>query len=397
MTRFRPTIRLRLTLLYGGLFLLSGAVLLALNYGLVSRSLGDRLRPVSVEVVGPSVFEAPLPAQHVPLTVAGEPVGPQVIERLENEFRDKALEELLVQSGLALGVLAVASIGLGWVVAGRALRPLAQVTATARHLSEDNLHERLDLQGPPDELKELADTFDAVLERLESAFDGQRRFVANASHELRTPLSIQRTLVDVALADPDASNDDLRAMAVSVRDAVDRSERLIEGLLVLARSERAGFERAPCDLGSITGVALDQVGEEAGARGIRVSAHLQPAPVSGSRLLLERLATNLVQNAVRHNTHGGWVRVETAVEGTDAVLRVANGGAVVPAAEVPALFEPFRRLTPERTGSQRGVGLGLSIVRAVTLAHGGSVHATAPDAGGFEVVVRLPAVAPPST
>jgi signal transduction histidine kinase len=391
-SRFRPTIRLRLTLLYGGLFLLAGAVLLALNYGLVRRSLEDRLRPVSVEVAGPTVLEAPLPGQRLPFPGEGDEVlgAAQVIQRLEEGFRDKALHELLVQSSVALGIMVVGSIGLGWVVAGRALRPLAQVTSTARHLSEDNLHQRLDLQGPPDELKELGDTFDAMLGRLESAFDGQRRFVANASHELRTPLSIQRTLVDVALADPDATKEDLRAMAVSVRDAVDRSERLIEGLLVLARSERATFERAPCDLAATAGVALDQVRAEASERAIQVSAHLQPAPLSGNRVLLERLATNLLQNAVRHNSERGWVEVSSSVDRGRGVLRVRNSGPVVPAAEVPALFEPFRRLAPDRTGSHKGVGLGLSIVRAVALAHGGSVEATAPPSGGLDVEVRIP-------
>jgi signal transduction histidine kinase len=320
-----------------------------------------------------------------------------VIQRLEEGFRDKALHELLVQSSVALGIMAVGSIGLGWVVAGRALQPLAQVTSTARHLSEDNLHQRLDLQGPPDELKELADTFDTMLGRLESAFDGQRRFVANASHELRTPLSIQRTLVDVALADPDATTEDLRAMAVSVREAVDRSERLIEGLLVLARSERATFERTACDLAAVAGLALDQVREEASERSIQLSTHLEPAPLSGNRVLLERLATNLLQNAVRHNSDGSggsdgaWVEVSTLIDAGSAVLRVRNSGPVVPATEVPGLFEPFRRLTRDRTGSSRGVGLGLSIVRAVALAHGGSVEATAPSTGGLEVEVRLPA------
>jgi signal transduction histidine kinase len=399
MGRFRPTVRLRLTLLYGGLFLAAGAVLLAVNYALVQRSLADRLQEVTVAIPGDPMFGelvAPRAGTGVLVANPGE-----AVRELENRFRDQALHELLVQSSLALGIMAVASVGLGWVVAGRALRPLAHVTATARQLSQDNLHQRLDLQGPPDELKELADTFDAMLERLESAFDGQRRFVANASHELRTPLSIQRTLVDVALADPDASKEELRAMAVAVGDAVDRSERLIDGLLVLARStDRASFERGPCDLASAAAVALDQVAAEAAAQGLRIEKALDPAPVTGNRVLLERLVANLVQNAVRHNTEGGWVHVRTGVADGAATVRVRNSGPVIAPEQVETLFEPFRRLAPDRTGSQRGVGLGLSIVRAVSLAHDGTVHVTAPPTGGLEVEVRFPpdaALAPPAT
>ena len=216
-----------------------------------------------------------------------------------------------MQSIVALGLMALASVGLGWAVAGRALAPLTRVTATARKLSQDNLHERLALGGPNDELKELADTFDAMLARLESAFESQRRFVANASHELRTPLAIQRTLVDVALADPDTSPADLRVMAAALRDAVDRSERLIDGLLVLARSEQGNVPREPVDLMAAAALALDQSAAEIAAGGLRVERALGPATVVGSRVLVERLVGNLVQNAVRHNQAGGWVKVET--------------------------------------------------------------------------------------
>ncbi len=362
-------------------------MLLAVNYALVQRSLADRLRPVAVEAAG-----EPLPEVAPRVGTEVWRADPdEVFRELESRFRDEALHQLVVQSSIALGIMAVASVGLGWIVAGRALRPLAHVTATARHLSQDNLHQRLALEGPPDELKELADTFDAMLERLESAFDGQRRFVANASHELRTPLSIQRTLVDVALADPDASREELRAMAVSVRDAVDRSERLIDGLLVLARSnDRSNLERVPCDLASAASLALDQFSEEARARGLRVETALAPAPVTANRVLLERLVANLVQNAVRHNVDGGWLQVHTASSDGTATVRVCNIGQVVPPEQVEALFEPFRRVGPDRTGSQRGVGLGLSIVRAVAVAHEGTVDVTARPSGGLDVEVRFP-------
>jgi len=401
--RFQPTIRLRLTLIYGGLFLVAGAVLLTLNYALVARGLERQAGPIGMSVgvpfpetlvpetvmQGTQKFVAPAP--QVLVTPDGVRVE-DVLRRYQEELRDTALHELVVQSIVGLGLMALASVGLGWVVAGRALAPLTRVTATARRLSQDNLHERLALRGPQDELKELADTFDAMLGRLESAFESQRRFVANASHELRTPLSIQRTLVDVALADPDTSPDDLRVMAVALRDAVDRSERLIDGLLVLARSEQGNLPRESVDLAAVAATALDQSAGEAAAAGLRVERRLVAAPVTGSRVLLERLVGNLVQNAVRHNVPGGWMEVET---GPDGRVRVASTGPMVPPDQVAGLFEPFRRLTSDRVvgdrvDSGRGTGLGLSIVRSVAHAHGGDVTAVPRTGGGLEITVTLP-------
>lgn len=384
---------MRLTLLYGGLFLAAGALLLAVNYALVRRGLERQVAPLGVQFethVPPDVrilAPAPVPGE----VVSAEGEIEQALREFEQRVRDRTLHELVVQSGVALAVMALASIGLGWVIAGNALRPVAQMTATARRLSEANLHERLALQGPRDELKELADTFDAMLERLEAAFESQRRFVANASHELRTPLAIQRTLVDVALADPEASAEDLRATAVAVRDAVDRSERLIDGLLLLARSEQKISDVEAVDLSDVARQAIEQYRQEADERGITVEARLAPAVVSGQLVLLERLTGNLVQNAVRHNRDGGWITIETSATHGWSRLRVANSGAVVPAQDVPALFEPFRRLAPDRVASPgNGVGLGLSIVRAVTSAHGGSVRAAPVDGGGLSVTVDLP-------
>ena len=394
---FRPTVRLRLTLIYGGLFLAAGAVLLAVNYALVRRGLEDRIQPVQVRVEGPGVevFDVPVvgeefvtqPLPGVAVDRAEDPAD--VLNRLQAGVRDKALHELVVQSGLALGIMAVASVGLGWVVAGRVLRPIQDVTATARQLSEHNLDRRLALEGPADELKELADTFDAMLERLERAFASQRRFVANASHELRTPLTVQRTLIDVALADPNASPEELRAMAVSVRDAVDRSERLIDGLLVLARSEQGVGEMEPVDLAAIAARVVDQTRTEADTAGVRLEAVLRPAQLRGNAVLLERLVANLVQNAVRYNHSGG--RVEVTARANDHVaLEVRNTGPVVPPEDVETLFEPFRRGGQARVESERSLGLGLSIVRAVAQAHGGSVRAEAPVEGGLIVTVTLP-------
>ncbi len=395
--RFRPTIRLRLTLVYGGMFLAAGAVLLALNYALVQRSLHRQTGPIGVDIepglLGPApgstdfIQPAPSPAQVV--TPDGRRLD-EVLDAFEAELRDQALHELVVQSALALAVMGLASVGLGWVLAGRVLRPIQDMTSAARRLSDTNLHERLAMEGPADELKELADTFDDMLDRLESAFESQRRFVANASHELRTPLAIQRTLVDVALADPDATPEELRATAVAVRDAVDRSERLIDGLLLLARSQQGVGAATSVDLAVAASLALDHAASEARSAQVTVRRDLQPAPVSSNRVLLERLAANLVENAVRHNIPGGWVEVTTSTQAGQAILAVRNGGEPIPPEQVPGLFEPFRRLGGDRVGQGRGHGLGLSIAVAVATAHHGTVTAEPLDDGGLFAVVSLP-------
>ncbi|MGH9277263.1 MAG: sensor histidine kinase, partial [Acidimicrobiales bacterium] len=372
-------LRLRLTLVYGGLFLALGAVLLGVNYALVRQGVEHRSVGIAVPAPAPGDAQAALPFDVV-ITPDGQPIE-GVLQTLESNVRSQALDELLSKSLLALGLMSIVSVGVGWMVAGRALRPLQDISATARRLSEHDLHERINLDGPPDdELVELADTIDAMLARLEAAFASQKRFVANASHELRTPLAIQRTLVDVALADPDASPDDLRRMAVQVRDAVDRSERLIDSLLVLAQSERGELPRREAvDLGATAGRAVEQQRAEIDRLGLELDSALVPAPVEGSPVLVERLVANLVENAVRHNHARGWIRVSTAVDADRArsVLRVANSGPIVEPRDVDGLFEPFRRGDGERVESSRGVGLGLSIVRAVATAHGGSVRADA--------------------
>lgn len=400
----RTTIRLRLTLLYGGLFVLAGAVLLTLNYAMVQRNLPAEDVVFTTQLpggfgpgpdisAGESFNQGPLglPFGTGGVVINGERVPAEVLRDLPGQVRDRALHQLLVQSLTALGVMAVASVGLGWVVAGRVLRPLHDITATAKRLSEQNLDERIGLAGPSDELKELADTFDAMLGRLDTAFDSQRRFVANASHELRTPLTIMRTEIDVTLGDPDAGPDELRSMARTVSYAVGRCERLIESLLVLARSERAVGEPQAVDLAGATRTAVAQLGAEAEAAGLRVDATLDPAPVRGDPSLLEQLAHNLVDNAVRHNTAGGWVHVTTGVADGQALLRVANSGPVLGPDDVASLFEPFRRAGRDRTVSARGAGLGLSIVRSVVTAHGGTVSARPFRDGGLEMTVLLPA------
>jgi signal transduction histidine kinase len=394
--RPRWTARLRLTLWYGGLFLLAGLVLVGTSFLLVRQRLppqGEKV--VCVRSSGgvdtlptckqQKVGEAPVPGP----TVAGEITDGQVTA-IQTEVLSIAMRTFLQTMLLTLALMALLSLGLGWVVAGRVLRPLQRITATARRLSERNLHQRIALDGPDDELKELADTFDGMLVRLDSAFDSQRRFVANASHELRTPLAITRAEVDVALADPDAPAAELRATAERVRDATERSERLIEGLLTLARSERELRAREPVDLADAAVVALEQAHRGGGPAGLQLSTALRPAPVEGDAALLERMIANLVENAVRHNQPAGWLEVATGSSDGRAFVQVVNGGQSIPADQVEALFEPFRRLEERVASLDRGAGLGLSIVRSVAHAHGGDAHARALPDGGLEVTVQLP-------
>ena len=395
--RRRP-IRLRLTLVYSGLFLLAGTALLAVTYGLVAQSLNTSL-PAAVS----SPYRSYL-AQAVKIcdTTAGTPnqvakCKAQAQNSLQKAGaasaafqRDRTLTRLLYYSLGALAVVAAGSAWLGWIVAGRALRPVHAITAAARAASEENLGERIALAGPEDELKELADTFDAMLARLDAAFASQRRFVADASHELRTPLTVMRTAIDVTLAKPGRTQAQLESMAVEVRQAVDRAEALIEALLTLARSDRGRGPAEPLDVAVLAEDALDAAAPAIRARPVTVEAALLPGPTLGDPVLVERLVTNLVDNAVRHNVPDGWIQVATGTRWGMAFIEVANGGEPIPEEVVPSLFEPFRRLS-ERAGPPDGTGLGLSIVRSVALAHHGQVIARGRPAGGLEVSVLLPA------
>ena len=302
--------------------------------------------------------------------------------------RSHTMHELEVWSLVGLVGLTVVSAGLGWVMAGRFLRPLHDITAAARRASGRHLGERINLRGPEDELKELADTFDDMLERLDTAFASQRQFVANASHELRTPLTSMRTAIDVVLAKPNHSAEQLEATAERVRRSVDRAEQIVEALLTLAVSNRGTGVLEPFDLTIATEDALDEVGDRARSAGLRVDAELGSAEVMGSPVLLERLVGNLVENAVVHNVPHGWIRVRVGSNNGHAYLEVANSGPVVTEEELPHLFEPFRR-ADERTGSS-GVGLGLSIVQSVGEAHDAEVNALASPGGGLMVTVTMP-------
>ncbi|WXK65903.1 HAMP domain-containing sensor histidine kinase [Nonomuraea sp. N2-4H] len=305
---------------------------------------------------------------------------------------DKARDALLYSSVMALAGVGILALIIGYFVADRTLKPVAQMTATARKLSESTLaHQRIALEGPNDELKELADTFDAMLTRLNVAFDTQRRFVANASHELRTPLTINRTVLEIALSDPQAS-EDLKALGRTLLEVNARNEKLIEGLLLLARSERELAVRKPLDVKEVAQSAVEQVTPFAEEHGVSVVTDLVSAPTVGDPVLLERSVSNLLENAVKYNIpESGKVWIRTGMVDGALVVQVANTGQHVPAYEVNSLFEPFRRLHADRVDSAKGAGLGLSIVRAVVQAHGGNVSAVPRDGGGLVVTIRLPA------
>jgi signal transduction histidine kinase len=384
-----PTIRLRLTLLYGSLFLVTGAALLTIGYLLVRSNLRSHHALLShLQRYGLSTG----PSEHFLSRALGfAPGSPEmnVAHAVERQIVGDALHRLLFEYLGALLAMTMVAVGTGWLLAGRALRPLREITATARRVSGENLGERIALTGPDDELRELADTFDGMLGRLDAAFASQRHFVANASHELRTPLAIMRTEIDVALADPDASRTELRTMGEAVRETVDRCEMLIAGLLMLARSEAASGQDEPVDVSALAGDCITDLRARAHESEVVVRDDLEPAWTSGEPSLLERLVGNLLDNGIHHNERGGFLEVATRTRDGCVVLTVRNGGAVIAPAQAEQLTQPFRRLDP----SHRGLGLGLSIVRSVAEAHGGTATVTAPPSGGLEVVVSLPALA----
>jgi signal transduction histidine kinase len=390
---WRSTIRVRLTLLYAGAFFLAGVALVAVMYFFLGQAL-DRQLTARIGVT-----------EHLPQLSPTEPGAQQAAHEAQQELRaqfqqdrDDTLDTMLIASLVALGVVGVIAGGFGWLLAGRALHPLQQITTTARRVADRSLHERIALGGPHDEIKDLADTFDAMLERLDRSFDSQRRFVANASHELRTPLTINRSLIEVALDDAQAS-ESLRQLGGTLLAVNQRHERLIDGLLTLASSEQGITDPTPVDLTDIARHITTESRDAAHAAGVDIHTYLQPAPVTGDPVLLERLTQNLLDNAIRYNLpEHGKITVTTDTVDDVAHLTVENTGPPVPPYEIPSLFEPFRRLpTTERLAdssnslTSRGAGLGLSIVRSVAHAHGGDVHASPRQDGGLTVRVRLPA------
>jgi signal transduction histidine kinase len=387
-----------LTLLYSGLFLLAGAALLGVTYVVVADTLGSTVpqnKIVSITQASGSIdsckARATTAAQAEVCKEQATAATRSIADAAARNQRDTALSHLLYVSAAGLAVMAALSAWLGWVVAGRVLRPVHAITAAARRASEENLGERIALAGPEDELKELADTFDAMLARLDAAFASQRRFVANASHELRTPLTVMRTAIDVTLAKTERTPAQLEAMAVEVRQATGQAERLVEALLTLARSDRGVGTRSALDLAVLAEDALDAAAPQIRAGGLRVTTELDPSPAAGDPVLVERLVRNLIDNAVRHNADGGWLEVASGGGDGLAFLTVANSGPVIGEAEVSSLFEPFyRRCQHGGPDAPEGSGLGLSIVASVVRAHQGGIAATPLPDGGLAVTVQLP-------
>lgn len=427
----RRTARLRLTVLYGAAFLACGAAVLAvvayLLYGNTTNqpSSGHPNSSTSVELHGRvpvadvqqtgryDVVRVPfkVPAADVHqvgrydilgarMPVASSPVRqkPPALTAAEQakllanaQVRvnyDK--RQILIICAIVLVGIALAAAAIGWMIAGRVLRPLSTITAAARRIAASNLHERLALRGPDDELRELADTLDNLLARLEASFDAQRRFAANASHELRTPLTRERTLLQVTLADPAATTGTWQAVSRELLASNAEQERLIEALLTLASSEAGPGERETVDLGALATAALDAAGPAISRLDLNVRADIQPAIFDGDLLLAQQLVANLIGNAVRHNVPGGEVQVATGTSGGHAVLSVTNSGPVIPPAEVDRLFQPFHRLGPRRARRDGGHGLGMSIVRAIATAHAAAITARALPEGGLAVDITFP-------
>jgi signal transduction histidine kinase len=419
--RARLTLRTRLTLTFSAVFLLAGGALIAVT-AVIARHSIDRAasnepalaalksainRAVGPTSAGPSKSPSPEPGQvvttivngtktavKIPAGGLGEAQKSQILDA-NNAYtaatRSDAVRHIVTGSVIAAALLIPAAALLGWLLARRALRPVRAITGAAHRVSANQLSERLAIDGPRDEITELATTFDAMMDRLEHAFDAQRRFVANASHELRTPLAVAGTAVDVVLAKPDRRPEQLEAMASDVRTAVGQAERVVESLLALTRSQHLDHRRDAVDLAALAEDALDARAAQIAERGLTVSTQLADAATTGDRSLLERLVGNLVDNAIRHNVHGGQIDVRSGFADGCAELEVANSGAVIPPDRVAALLEPFQRLDGRARNGDSGLGLGLAIVQAVADAHEATLDLQAQPAGGLRVLFRLPA------
>jgi len=393
--RWPRRLRTRLAVFYALLFLLAGAALLALTYA-AARYLLPGPGPWPKAWQHLTAWESrmigvcgQLPNRGIGLhpgcahlnAVLGRPPGP----------RSEVLGMMRQASGIGLVVLVVAAAGLGWLAAGRALRPVRSLTEAARRASELRLGQRVALEAPDDELKELADTFDVMLDRLDAAFTSQKRFVANAAHELRSPLTRMRTAVEVTLSKPTRTPEQLEAMAARIMRSVERAEATVEALLALATSELGPTAQETIDLATVAEDALDATQPAIDRRKIKVEAALAPAQTRGDRVLLERMIGNLVENAVRHNDDGGWIAVRTSRQNGSAVLEIANTGPNVAADQIPTLFEPFAR-ADQRLNHADGVGLGLSIANAIAGAHRATITARPRPGGGLDMSVTIPAV-----
>ncbi len=405
----RRTVRLRLTLLYGVLFLGSGGALLIMTDVLWSRTttrdevnfpvgvtsrIKAILTPVGTSSDRPGFGKAhPSFGPGFVTQSQGRQVNIQLLS-VASRQHNSDLHLLILFSALGVAVMAMLAIGLGWLMAGRTLRPLRTITSAARDISATNLHERLQLQGPSDELKELGDTFDDLIERLEGSFQSQRQFVANASHELRTPLATMRASLDVAMAKPGPVPEQMGTLADRLHDELDHVDRLLESLLALARAQRGTTDGAPISLDDLISAAIERRLTAIAEMDLAVEFEdFSDVPVTGSETLLSRMVENVVDNAVRHNERGGWIRASTQTEGANVRFIVENGGPFIANEAVSELLQPFRRHGADRTESDTGTGLGLSIVAAVVEAHEGTLELHALGGGGLQVVIDLPKVA----
>jgi signal transduction histidine kinase len=404
------TVRLRLAVLYGVVVLVSGGALLAITFAFGSfqstknlfgggcTQIGNHSACVMQFASGTAALSGPVGAMTI-IKGAGGASGTRSVTVAQVEQTSAKIassgtvHDLLLWSLVGLAVVTLLAVVLGWLMSGRMLRPLRTITNTTKHISEANLHQRLSLSGPRgDELKELGDTIDGLLARLEAAFEAQGRFVQNASHELRTPITMMRTSLDVATGKPGGALPEVAALAGKVGEGLDQAERLLESFLVLARvqSEEAP-DRVEVDLPDVVAAALEAYQLEVDGLGLSVQRELSDAVASGNEILVARVIANLIHNAVRHNERGGWLRVATETVGNSVRFTGENGGPLLDQARADLLGQPFQRLAADRTASDRGVGLGLSIVAAITQAEGGQLAIHARDSGGLQVIVDLPA------
>jgi len=365
----RPTLRARMTLLYAALICTSGIALLGIT-----------------DLIAPGLIQRrssqPAPGQGRSAAVAGG--------HTSGIFSAFITSDSFRAAVAAVAIMAIISLALGWLIAGRFVRPLRSIITTARDISASNLHERLGLRGRGDEFTELGETLDDLFARLEASFESQRHFIANASHELRTPLSAGRVLLQVAIADPEPTVETLRSTCEELVELSDRQERLIAALLALANSQRGLQHPEPLDLADITRKVIAARQEEVGRRGIRLTSTLAPAPATGDPQLAESLIANLVDNAIRHNLPGGQAAISTAVTSAGATITVGNSGTVIPPPAIDDLFQPFRQLGPQRVGHGEGHGLGLAIVAAIADAHGAALTASPRPHGGLDIAVTFP-------
>lgn len=382
MRGLRLTARARLTILYTVSVLVAGVALTTLTYILMRGRLERRF--VRIQVKKLSDDAEPIPTIE------------EVMPDLAGQMRDATLSDLVTQAAVALAVVTVLAALLGWLVSGRVLRPIRAISATAQRLSAENLSERVPIKGPKDELTNLAGMVNGMLDRIQRGvaerdrvLDGQKMFTANAAHELRTPLTTMRTAIDVTL-DGEPSRAELITMAADIRTAIGRSQHTLDGLLALAHSQAGPGKQRPVDLAELAAGILDGVANEAAARNITLRTDWRPAPTDGDPNLLERMVGNVVDNALRYNHPGGDITVSTGTQHGKASLHIANTGRLIAPDETEGLLEPFTRGRSNRTHTDGGSGLGLSIVRAIVIAHGGQITTTARPTGGLDITIRLP-------